>query len=81
MACDLMCISKNFDQQTWQTSFKASNKNIEKFQHSFEDKSIRMEVVQRFYLCSQIWYAINSLKETLSISNCPASFGLQLDQA
>ena len=78
-ACDVMCISKILISKL--DSFKASNKNIKKFQHGFKDQPVRVEVVQRFYSCGQIWYGINSLKEMLSISNCPASFGLQLDQA
>ena len=80
-ACDVMCIGKILISKLDRQVSKHPIRILKKFQHSFEDQPIRMEVVQRFYLCSQIWYAINSLKETLSISNCPASFGLQLDQA
>lgn len=34
-----------------------------------------------FNFCSQIWYVINFLKETSSISNCCTQFGLPLNQA
>ena len=73
-ACDVMCIGKilisKLDRQVSKHPIRI-----------LKNSNIRMEAVQRFYSCSQIWYAINLLKETLSISNCPASFGLQLDQA
>ena len=66
---------------TTQVNCKATSKNIEKSQQVFQDQPIRIETVQRIYLSSQILYVINLLKGTLSILNCDAPFGLQLDQA
>lgn len=65
---------------TTQVNCKATSKNIKKSPHIFQDQPIRIEIVQRIYLCSQILYVINLLKETSSILNCDAPFGLQLDQ-
>ena len=66
---------------TTQVNCKATSKNIEKSQQVFQDQPIRIETVQRIYLSCQILYVINLLKGTLSILNCDAPFGLQLDQA
>ena len=49
---------------------------------SFENQPlIRIEIVQKFYLCGQIQHEIIFLKETLSILNFHTPFILQIDQA
>ena len=44
-------------------------------------KPLRIEIVQKFYLCGQIQHEIIFLKETLSILNFHTPFILQIDQA
>ena len=82
-ACDVMCIGKilisKLDRQVSKHPIrilKNSNTVLKTNPSGWK--------LSRDFTCAamQIWYAINSLKETSSISNnCPASFGLQLDQA
>ena len=70
-----------FNQQAWRINCKATSKDMEKSPYGCGDQPLWIEILQKFYWCGQIWYAINSLKETLSISNRHAPFGLRLDQA
>ena len=81
MASDVMCISKllisklQVDRQTAKHPAR-----ISKNPHAALKTNLSGLKLSRGFTCAA-GYAINSLKETLSISNCPASFGLRLDQA
>ena len=48
---------------------------------SFENQPLRIEIVQKFYLCGQIEHEIIFLKETLPILNFHTPFILEIDQA
>ena len=75
-------LTVNYDKHTCQINYRATNKNIEKFPHRFEDQHLRTDVVQRFIRSVvRINYASNSLSITSSIWNCPVSAGLRLYQA
>lgn len=50
--------------------------NIENPPNGFEDQPLRIEIVQKFNLSGQIWYLINSPKETSSIYKCCTSVDL-----
>ena len=53
-----MRIDEIFDQQIWQIDREAAKKNVKKYPHDFVAQSLRVEIVQKFYLCVDIWYAI-----------------------
>ena len=72
-------LTVNYDKHTCQINCKATNRNIEKFPHRFEDQQLRTDVVRRFIRSVVIInYASNSLSITSSISNCSVSLGLRL---
>ena len=81
MACDLMCISKILISKLDRQVSKHPIRILKNSNMVLKTNPSGWKLSRDFTRAARFDMRLIYLKKKLSISNCPASFGLQLDQA